>query len=301
MSNDYIPLMQSLIRNVLRKFYEPHHCVIMDILLEHLLLKENEICSHMHMLGKEFNRLIIKLREDKFIRQESKIETTPDGRQLLQQCYFLDFREIKDIIKYKIYKMGKIISKRENQNLSDIEIEFKCLECENIFSILEVQSFMKDFKFFCPDCDLILKETKTENSFELHTLMMKDLKEIIEMLKQADKFDIPTMDYFQVLDLKKKNEQKKEEKTIEIKTPIIEIEIKEESLSQNILTESFPEDNITFSDKEIEIEPKKINKKEEPLISVNGEMKKLSEITTDDQEKMTEDEYEEYFRILEEE
>merc|ERR1712025_272752 len=152
------------------------------------------------MMSKDFNRLIIKLREDKFIRQESKIETDQDGRQLMSQCYFIDYREVKDIIKYKVYKMSKIITTRENEDIADVNISYKCEKCDVKYSILEAQSLMKNFKFICPDCSSALVENKDENSFELHSLMMKDLQNIIEMLKKADTYDIPTMDYFQVLE-----------------------------------------------------------------------------------------------------
>ncbi|ELQ74789.1 Transcription initiation factor IIE, alpha subunit [Trachipleistophora hominis] len=208
MDMSYEPLMQKLIRHTLRLFYQPHHCVIMDILSEKLLLRENEICSAMKMLSKEFNKLIVKLKEDKLIKQESKIETTIDGRQLLQQIYYIDYREIKDIIKYKIYKMSTEINEhlREQQR----QIGYVCSECKTEYSVLEAQSLVKNYRFICPDCNIELVENKnTEvDPHELHTLMMNDLKDIIDMLKQADNYNIPTIDYFQALEMKKNKEAK---------------------------------------------------------------------------------------------
>lgn len=303
--SEYIPLMQSLIRTVVRKFYEPHHCVIMDILLEHFTLKEAEICANMHMLGKEFNRLIIKLKEDRLIRHESKIETEPDGRQLLSQCYFLNLREIKDIIKYKIFKMGKLITKNDNTDVPDVNINYTCPHCEIIFSTLEAQSHMRNFQFICPDCDTNLKEIQDKDSFELHRLMMKDLKEIIEMLKKADQFDIPLMDYFQVLELKKRTEKKSQE--TEQNVPVVSIhhgfdekETFDEKSAHPLHIQTPTEENITFikeTDNKSQTRP--VNSSDRnTMVMVNGVAKPLSEITTDDQEKMNEEEYEEYFRIL---
>lgn len=324
----YVPLMQSLIRHVLRKFYEPHHCVIMDILLEHMLLKESELCANLKMLGREFNRLVIKLREDKLIKQESKIETGVDGRQLLTQCYFIDYREVKDIIKYKIYKMSNIITKRENQDISDVNISYKCNNCEIKYSILEVQSLMKNYQFICPDCSAVLVENKDENSLELHSIMMNDLQEIIEMLKKADSLDIPTMDYFQVLEMKKRrdidiNSKKSQEKNI-LPDKSYEMPEKSEKDESTSIFSQFEtvgimneENTFTFikenSQNEENFSPTTeiinnnqnnntkhlVNEKKEKewFVKVNGIEKLFSSITEEDQEKMTEQEYEEYFEI----
>lgn len=208
MDMSYEPLLHKLIRHTLRLFYQPHHCVIMDILLEKLLLRESEICSAMKMLSKEFNKLIVRLKEDRLIKQESKIETTIDGRQLLQQIYYIDYREIKDIIKYKIYKMSTEINEhlREQQQ----QIGYMCAECKTEYSVLEAQSLVKNYRFICPDCttELIENRNTEVDPHELHALMMNDLKDIIDMLKQADNYNIPTIDYFQALEMKKNKEMK---------------------------------------------------------------------------------------------
>lgn len=301
MEQEYIPLMQNLIRHTLRKFYDPCHCVIMDILLEHFLLKESELCSHMKILGKEFNKLIIKLREDKLIRQESKIETTVDNRSLLSQCYFLDFREIKEIIKYKTYKMSQNISKK---NVND-SLLLICKNCDLKVSSLEAQSNMRNFKFICKNCDNFLEEDKNENDYFLHNILMKDLKEIIEMLKKADSFDIPSMDYFQVLELKKRFFKKDQEENNLQSNISQEKEIQFNNSDQNNFNnqeiqvqennKDFEQEEIIF-DKENKILENK-NIENDYFCKVNKVEKKFSEITEEDQEKMTESEYEEYFEI----
>lgn len=302
---EYVPLMQLLVRQVMRKFYEPHHCVIMDILLENLLLKESELYASMHMLGKEFNRLITKLREDKLIRQESKIETTQHGTQLHSQCYFIDFKEIKDIIKYKIFKMGNIITKRKEKDISDVNISYRCSSCEAVYSILEVQSFLKNFKFICPDCEIPLEENKDENIFELHTLMMDDLKDIIDLLKKADQFDIPTMDYFQVLNMKKRHEERQKTIQTEILKEIKPIESEKTGIESFAADEPTNDEHITFFSSTENIKRQKIEIVSEPeqlsetkiMVKVNGIEKEFAQITEDDQENMTEQEYEDYFDI----
>ncbi|TBU05325.1 putative alpha subunit of transcription initiation factor IIE, partial [Hamiltosporidium magnivora] len=94
---EYEEIMKKLIKKTMRMFYETHHAVIMDILLEYMIMYDNEICEKMKMLNKEFNRLVVKLKDDKLLKAETKIETKSDGRQLLRCVYFIVYSEIKDV------------------------------------------------------------------------------------------------------------------------------------------------------------------------------------------------------------
>lgn len=306
MDLSYEPLMHKLIRHALRLFYLPHHCIIMDILLEKLLLKENEICASMKMLSKEFNKLIIKLKEDRLIKQESKIETTIDGRQLLMQVYYIDYREIKDIIKYKIYKMSKAINNYLKEQQRDFG--YICSECNTVYSILEAHSFQKNYHFICPECEKELVENKSEiDPHELHSLMMNDLKEVIDMLKQADNFNIPPIDYFQALEMKKKKEAKsqtvRKEKVSEEPEELISSAVQPNEGIYGEITEKDGEEEYSFKGNSFEksVDQNQIKEnieKKDVLIKVSGVLKPFKEITEEDKEKMTEEEYENYFDVF---
>jgi transcription initiation factor TFIIE subunit alpha len=70
---EYEELMKKLVKITARSFYADHHCVILDILLEKVVLYDTEISERMKMLAKEFNKLVVKLKEDKLIKHETKI------------------------------------------------------------------------------------------------------------------------------------------------------------------------------------------------------------------------------------
>lgn len=88
MAAEYDPIMKKLIKIVVRTFYELSHVVICDILLENILLSDSEFCSKMKMLNREFNKLIIKLKEDRIVKSETKMETTENKKTEFEECLF---------------------------------------------------------------------------------------------------------------------------------------------------------------------------------------------------------------------
>ena len=205
---EHTDLVKRLIKKTLRLFYDPCHIVITDILLEKMVLYDTEICERMKMLSKEFNKLIVKLREDKIVKHETKIETRSDGRQMLRSVFYIDYGEVKNIIKYKVYKMSRMM---------DAEIKkegapgFECLACKKEFTLLEAQCVRQDFMFRCDECMSELSEHVSQGGDgggrEGYTTLMCDIKGIIDILKEVEKYVIPTMDYFQVLKLRKEKEE----------------------------------------------------------------------------------------------
>ena len=99
---EYEPIMKKLLKLVVRSFYEPNHIVIMDIILENMLLSDVDFCGRMKMLSREFNKLIIRLKDDRLIKTDIKVESKEDNRQILKNIYFINYAEARDVIKYKI-------------------------------------------------------------------------------------------------------------------------------------------------------------------------------------------------------
>lgn len=288
MAADYEMAMKKLIKTVVRTFYEPCHIVICDILLENVLLNDTEFCGKMKMLSREFNKLIIKLKEERIVKSEIKMETREDNKQYLKNVYFFDYAEVKDIVKYKIFQMTKSLEVKRNAD----EEAFYCKSCDKSFSALDAQACIVNFVFKCIFCknDLVenVKNTNTDE-LGLKELLAK-MNGIISLLKEADKFDIPTMDYFQVLELKKEKE-KLENTVVEEKTGA--------PTPSSFLVETMQKDDDSDEFMVTKASPEQVNAQEsfDQMVTVNGKPKKYSEICEIDLDQMTEDEYSLYYEI----
>lgn len=291
MNTPYCASMKKLIKTVVRTFYEPCHAIIVDILLENVMLSDSEFCDKMKMLSREFNKLIIKLKDDRLIKTEIKVEVKENNKQNLKMVYFFSFAEVRDIIKYKIFKMNKELEIKKKP-ASEL---FFCNLCNKSFSALDAQASMENFVFTCIFCKNELIENRIEEGKSGLDLkhMLNELNDIIVLLKEADKYDIPTLDYFQILEIKKNKEIKvqpnletKEMTKKEVNEPK-PMPSKEETDSSD-----FEEVNILKEKKEI-VQPNNEN----IYLTVNNEKKLFSDITNDDLEMMNEHEYEKYFDV----
>lgn len=290
MSLEYEPTMKKLLKLVARSFYEPHHVVITDILLENMLLSDAEFCAKMKMLNREFNKLIIRLKDDRLIKSDIKVETKEDNKQVLKSVYFFNYAEIRDVIKYKIFKMTTAL---EIKQIAEEEA-FYCQVCDRYFSALDAQALVENFSFKCIFCKTELQENTHKNNekdIELKELL-SDLKSIITLLKEAEKFDIPSMDYFQILELKKEKERSGNAmEASDMANKVLE------GNALKIELEQQDADSTEFSCMpELKANVKEKSSLEE-FVTVNGKLKKLSEITEDDKDLMNEDEYTNYFEM----
>ncbi|ORD93872.1 T2EA [Enterospora canceri] len=283
MAVEYEKKMHQLITYVIKVFYSPQHSVFMSFLLEKTILTEEECCRLMKLLNREFNKIVMRLREDKLIRVEQKLHTTSVGKDELKTVYYINYAEVRDVIKYKIMKMNNLVEK-SNRVKEDM---LKCIICDKTYSMLDAQAFVEDFVFKCPICKNELLECTVQNErngIDNRTFINK-LEYLIRLLKAVDQYKIPNMDYFQMKNLKAQKSKTTEETAVQ---EAEEKEIEEVEPVQN--------DSEEFDVKENKV-PSPIEKKTSEIVyvTVNGIEKDIDKITEEDKEKMTEDEYVAYY------
>jgi len=289
MQNEYEEPMKKLIKTVIRTFYEPCHVVITDILLENILLSDTEFCHRMKMLNREFNKLMIRLKDDRLIKSDIKVEVKENNKQILKTIYFFNYAEVRDILKYKIFKMTKALEIKK----TELDDSFYCSSCEKCFSALDAQASMDNFVFKCIFCGTELEENiskKGSGGIELKELL-DSLDAIIKMLKDTEKFKIPTMDYFQILELKKEKEKAKSSLQ---PTSAEDGKLAETKIQHDAEQDDYSSDSVKDVPYQI-VESK--TPSSEDYVTVNGVKRLYSSITEDDKEMMDEDEYTKYFEI----
>ena len=182
----------------------------------------------------------------------------------------------------------------EVKKVSDNEA-FYCATCERYFSSLDAQALVENYQFKCMFCKSELQECthkSDENGLDLKEVL-NALNGIIVLLKAAEKYEIPSMDYFQVLEIKKDRETSKDKITDEIEKNAREKERKFLNIEKDANMAEFDE----FASFPVGETAKKSIQETDEAISVNGILKRFSEITEEDKELMNEDEYTKYFEI----
>ncbi|KAI8990065.1 hypothetical protein BDB01DRAFT_717590 [Pilobolus umbonatus] len=118
-----------------------------------------------------------------------------DQRLVPKTYYFIDYKELVDVVKWKMYKMQTIV--RDNLRTESENKGYICPQCEKAFTPLEVLSLvdMSDQLFHCDICEHVLEENdnaeNVKGSQQILTKLREQSQSIISLLKQTDSIVIP--------------------------------------------------------------------------------------------------------------
>lgn len=162
--------MQRLVRFTVRGFYGIEHGLTIDVLIRNACVKEEDIQRLLLFDKKQLRAILNQLKSDKFLKSRLHVETQENGKVSRHNYYFINYRSIANIIKYKLHKMHKILETRE-RDLSN-RPSFKCPTCGNTYDDLDVSQLLDPMMgtLNCIFCKSEVREEKdTANSQDIRT------------------------------------------------------------------------------------------------------------------------------------
>ncbi|RAH70442.1 putative transcription factor TFIIE complex alpha subunit [Aspergillus aculeatinus CBS 121060] len=197
-------LANTLIRSVVRAFYETRHILVVDALFIHsvISLHAEDLAFLLGMQQKDLRKLCAKLREDRLISVSTRAEIR-DGstRPVNREYYYIPLHPVVDAIKYKVSKLTSTI--KAQYTPSEERKEYVCLRCGAEWTELDVLSLYSEEGFECQNCGAILERTEdvkgTEGidrtGHEKNSKLMNQLDPMLKLLKQIDSVEVPPNDF----------------------------------------------------------------------------------------------------------
>ncbi|PYH45848.1 putative transcription factor TFIIE complex alpha subunit [Aspergillus saccharolyticus JOP 1030-1] len=195
-------LANTLIRSVVRAFYETRHILVVDALFIHSVLHAEDLAFLLGMQQKDLRKLCAKLREDRLISVSTRAEIR-DGstRPVNREYYYIPLHPVVDAIKYKVSKLTSTI--KAQYTPSEERKEYVCLRCSAEWTELDVLSLYSEEGFECQNCGAILERTEdvkgTEGidrtGHEKNSKLMNQLDPMLKLLKQIDSVEVPPNDF----------------------------------------------------------------------------------------------------------
>ncbi|KAJ6103173.1 Transcription factor TFIIE alpha subunit [Penicillium sp. IBT 16267x] len=195
-------LANTLIRSVVRAFYETRHILVVDALFLHSVLHAEDLAFVMGMQQKDLRKLCARLREDRLIGVSTRAEIR-DGstRPVNREYYYIPLHPVIDAIKYKVSKLTSTI--KAQYTPSEERKEYICLRCGAEWTELDVLSLVSDEGFECQNCGAILERTEDvkgvegidRTGHEKNSKLMAQLDNMLKLLKQIDSVEIPPNDF----------------------------------------------------------------------------------------------------------
>ncbi|KAJ5591632.1 uncharacterized protein N7459_002001 [Penicillium hispanicum] len=195
-------LANTLIRSVVRAFYETRHILVVDALFLHSVLHAEDLAFLMGMQQKDLRKLCARLREDRLIAVSTRAEIR-DGstRPVNREYYYIPLHPVVDAIKYKVSKLTSTI--KAQYTPSEERKEYICLRCKAEWTELDVLSLVSEEGFECQNCGAILERTEDvkgaegidRTGHEKNSKLMAQLDKMLKLLKQIDTVEIPPNDF----------------------------------------------------------------------------------------------------------
>lgn len=193
-------VVHSLLRTVVRGFYDLRAIIILDAILTHHVLSDRELVTATGIAIKDVRATCARLREDHLLTEVShREENGPGMRAYTQTVYYIHFTEVVDAIKWKMHvvesKLKEELDHRHNAQ------DYICDVCGSHYEMIDALALFdqESQQFLCGTCSNPLREevanaqvadpsTQMESHMES---FMSQLQPILAALKRIDELSIP--------------------------------------------------------------------------------------------------------------
>ena len=202
--------VHTLLRHVLRGFYNTRQIIAYDILLKHATLRDIHLANLMNLTPKEVHKFLAPLLADSILQQHSKAEPkTPaeiergklgigqdQERKPRQRIfYYVDYRTAVDAVKWRILQLTALLSKDSQTH----ESQYVCPRCARKYSTFDAASLLSrdGMSFECLDCGSTLQEETNsgmdENGEEKakYARLIQQVDPIVQAMKTVDQIHVP--------------------------------------------------------------------------------------------------------------
>ncbi|XP_039258316.2 general transcription factor IIE subunit 1-like [Styela clava] len=186
--------LQRLIRYVARGFYGLEHGLVIDVLVRNACVKEDDIQELLKMDKKQLRAMLVFLKNDKILKARLCVETQPDGNVLRHNYYYINYRSICNIIKYKLHHIHKKIETQERDSTN--RSSFRCPTCQNTYSDLDIKLLIDPFlgTLNCTYCKSEVEEdVSAEAAQDSRTLQAKfneQMEPIYKLLRETENVNL---------------------------------------------------------------------------------------------------------------
>ncbi|KAM4796852.1 general transcription factor IIE subunit 1 [Rhinophrynus dorsalis] len=154
-------VLKRLAKYVVRGFYGLEHALALDILIRNPCVKEEDMLELLKFDRKQLRAVLNTLKGDKFIKCRMRVETATDGKTTRHNYYFINYKLLVNVVKYKLDHMRRRIETDERDSTN--RASFKCPNCCSTFTDLEANQLFDPMTgtFRCTFCQTEVEEDES--------------------------------------------------------------------------------------------------------------------------------------------
>lgn len=183
---------QTLVRSVMRAFYTTQEILVIEALVTHSTLRDDELAYLMKMNLKDLHKLCATLRDARFLTVHTRPEMQQGKtRPINRTYYYIDYRQTIDAIKWRVYKTDK-----DMQGIAqpaDESKEYFCPQCGAEWTQLDVLDSWSADGFTCGRCGAVLEWSKEREApgHQQLSRMNNQFKFMTDLLQAVDQVVVP--------------------------------------------------------------------------------------------------------------
>ncbi|CAH2300309.1 general transcription factor IIE subunit 1-like [Pelobates cultripes] len=187
--------LKRLAKYMVRGFYGLEHSLTLDVLIRYPCVKEDDIALLLKFDKKQLRAVLNTLKADKFVKCRMRVETGPNGKSTKHNYYYINYKVLVDVVKYKLDHIRRKIESDERD--STTRASFKCPGCLNTYSDLEVNQLFDPFSelFRCTYCNVEVEEDSSSlPKRDARTLLAKfneQIEPIFVLLQETEDIVLP--------------------------------------------------------------------------------------------------------------
>uniref|UniRef100_A0A8D2ZJY8 General transcription factor IIE subunit 1 n=1 Tax=Scophthalmus maximus TaxID=52904 RepID=A0A8D2ZJY8_SCOMX len=150
-----------LTEQVVRGFYGVEHALALDVLIRNPCVREEDMLELLKFDRKQLRSVLNTLKADKFVKCRMRVETAPDGKTTRHNYYFINYRVLVNVVKYKLDHMRRRIETDERDSTN--RASFRCPCCFSTFTDLEANQLFEPMTgtFRCTFCQTEVEEDES--------------------------------------------------------------------------------------------------------------------------------------------
>lgn len=183
-------IVKSLLKFVVRGFYGGSYVLVIDAILFHSVLAEEDLKQLLSINKTELGPLVARLRSDRLISVHKQREFPPNSKSVERIYFYIKYPHAIDAIKWKVHQLVQRF--KDDLDKNSAPNGYMCPICETKYTQLEaVQLLNYDrTEFLCSLCDEPLVEDdsgkKNKEKQDKLNRLMDQIQPLIDYLKKID-------------------------------------------------------------------------------------------------------------------
>ncbi|KAH1170061.1 general transcription factor IIE subunit 1-like isoform X2 [Mauremys mutica] len=187
--------LKRLAKYMVRGFYGVEYSLVLDVLIRYPCVKEDDLLLLLKYERKQLRTVLNTLKADKFVKLRMRVETGPNGKSTRHNYYYINYKVLVDVVKYKLDHVRRKIEADERD--STTRSSFKCPSCFSTYTDLEVNQLFDIFTetFRCTYCNAEVEEDASAlPKRDARTLLAKfneQIEPIFALLRETEDVVLP--------------------------------------------------------------------------------------------------------------